>query len=292
MRLSFLGRQTMRIVIGSLVAIVAAADARADVLTVTNGNFAQYSGVTPGTSNDYFQNVNPTGWTGGGGLIFVTNQAGVNNSGLYLPVYNSPPFPTPPLSSNFVEADGNPYYENSFSYQLSGLTVGKTYTLSFFQAAGQQQGFTGDTTNQWIVGLGTGGFSVNSIGGGFDSYTLNDPTGSVAVTPLMSVPTGTYVPWEQVTVTLKADATNDLLTFLAWGDNGNTANLPPIAFLDIAGNGAAVPEPASLALIIVGMVGVWRLQAPAATFQSYRGLSSGSKPCQKWAGRDSVSSRP
>ena len=44
MRLSFLGRQFMRIVIGSLVAIVAAADARADILVVTNGDFAQYFG--------------------------------------------------------------------------------------------------------------------------------------------------------------------------------------------------------------------------------------------------------
>jgi hypothetical protein len=256
MRLSFLGRQCMRIVIGSVVAIVAAADARADNIVVTNGGFTDYSGVTPGTNNDYFQNVDPAGWTGGGGLIFITNQAGVNNSSLYLPVYNTPPFPAPPLSSNFVEADGNPIYENSFSYQLSGLTVGKTYSLSFFQAAGQQQGFVGDTTNQWIVGLGTGGFSVNSIGGGFYSYSLNDPTGSVAVSALMSVPTGTYVPWEQETVSLTADNSNDLLTFLAWGDSGNSANLPPIAFLDIAGNGAAVPEPASLALIVIGMIGV------------------------------------
>jgi hypothetical protein len=256
MRLSFLGRQCMRIVIASAVAIVAAADARAQSLTVTNGDFAQYTGsVAPGTTNDYFNNVAPTGWTGGGGLIFVTNDAGVNNPNLYLQVYG--PFPNSPLGGNFVEADGNPLYENSFSYQLSGLTVGQTYSLSFFQAAGQQTTFTGATTNQWIVGLGTSGFSVSQIGNtAFDSYALGDANGSVAVSPLMSVASESYAPWEQVTVSLKADASNDLLTFLAWGDNGNTANLPPIAFLDIAANGAAVPEPTSLALIVLGMVGV------------------------------------
>ena len=139
MRLSFLNRHCMRIVIASLVAIVAAADARADNITVTNGDFAQYSGTTPGTSGDSFTSVNPTGWSGGGGLIFVTNYAGVNNSGLYLPVYG--PFPDSPLGGNFVEADGNPNYASGFSYQLSGLTVGQTYTLSFFQAGGQQVGF-------------------------------------------------------------------------------------------------------------------------------------------------------
>ena len=240
--------------LAAVVAIVTAGSARAQVLTVTNGDFAQYSGTTPGTNGDYFQNVNPTGWTGGGGLIFVTNAAGVNNNSLYLQVYNTPTFPGPPPGGNFVEADGNPLYENSFSYQLSGLTVGTTYSLSFFQAAGQQQGFHGDTTNQWIVGLGTTGFSEYNAGGGYYGYSMADSNASIAVSPLMTVPTGTYVGWEQVTVSLKADATNDLLTFLAWGDNGNTANLPPIAFLDIAGNGAAVPEPAGLSLLAIGML--------------------------------------
>ena len=59
--------------------------------------------------------------------------------------------------------DGNPTFENSFNQVINGLTAGTTYTLSFWQAAGQQQGFSGDTTEQWKVFLaGTGGgFSVN-----------------------------------------------------------------------------------------------------------------------------------
>jgi len=264
MRLSFLGRRCMGILIGSVVAIAAAADARAQNLVVTNGDFAKYTGTTPGTSGDSFTNVKPTGWSGGGGLIFVTNYSGVNNQGLYLPVYG--PFPNSPLGGNFVEADGNPFYESGFSYLLSGLVSGQTYTLSFFQAGGQQTGFGNGlhTTEQWIVGLGTSGFSdvignggVDHYYGGNDStYSLGDPHGSVAVTPLMTTPSGGVTPWEQVTVSLKADASTDLLSFLAWGDNGNTVNLPPISFLDIAGNGAAVPEPASLALIVIGMLGV------------------------------------
>src|SRR5580700_8172447 len=55
------------------VAIVAVTGAKADpILTVTNGEFTQYSGTTPGTSGDYFTNVMPTSWSGGGNLIFVT----------------------------------------------------------------------------------------------------------------------------------------------------------------------------------------------------------------------------
>jgi hypothetical protein len=263
------------------VGLALAASGRAHgnpVLTVTNGDFHLYTGTTPGTDGDYFQNVNPTGWTGGGGLIFVTNAAGIN-SGIYLPVYGptagvpaspSNPFPAPPPGGNFVEADGNPIYENSFSYQLSGLTPGTTYSLSFFQAAGQQTPpFTGATTNQWIVGLGVTGsfFSTNDIGGGFDSYTYSDPSGSVVASPLMNVVSQGFHPWEEVTVNLTADDPNDVLTFLAWGDNGNTANLPPIAFLDIAGNGALVPVPEASGLLLwgIGMAGFaafkWRRRA-------------------------------
>ena len=270
-------RVALAVMAALVVAIFAAPGAQADpILTVTNGDFAQYTGVTPGTNNDYFTNVNPTGWTGGGNLIFVTSYTGINNPSLYLPVYGptagqtasipANPFPNSPIGGNFVEADANPDYEDSFSYQLSGLTPGQTYQLSFFVAYGEQTGFSspGGMTNQWLVGLGVPGsvFSTTSIGGGYDSYSYSDPNGSVATTPLTSVPNEGVSPWQQVTVYLTADAANDVLTFLAWGNNGSTSNVPPIAFLDIGGNGnltAATPTPpvaaGGLVLLVVVMVG-------------------------------------
>ena len=73
--------------------------------------------------------------------------------------------------------------------EITGLTPGTTYTLSFYQAGGQQQGFASGkaTTEQWIVSLGTRGLSdterrpdrsdLRPTG----SYSNADPNASIAV---------------------------------------------------------------------------------------------------------------
>ena len=43
--------------------------------------------------------------------------------------------------------------------------------------------------------------------------------------------TGTATGWNTTSVTLTANASTDVLSFLTWGDDGNTTNLPPMAFL-------------------------------------------------------------
>lgn len=68
---------------------------------------------------------------------------------------------TVPAGTNFYQADGNPTFERTIFQTVAGLTAGITYTLQFQQAAGQQVGFSGQTTEQWLVDLGTGGIGVN-----------------------------------------------------------------------------------------------------------------------------------
>ncbi len=237
---------------------------------VSNLNFVDYTGAAPKNS---FNAVDPVGWTGGSGLIYVDAPGTATSTSGGIGVYG--PFANPPIAGNFVEADGNPSFESGFQQEITGLTPGTTYTLSFYQAGGQQVGFASGlaTSEQWIVSLGTSGLTVSTHGGPVDPvygqtgrYSNADPNASIAVSQDMITPSGGVTPWEYVSVQLTADATSDLLSFLAWGDNGSTVNLPPIAFLSgVNSPDVLVPEPATLSIFGIGLaaLGLKRLRRRA-----------------------------
>jgi hypothetical protein len=228
---------------------------------VSNLNFVNYTGAAP---KNAFSAVDPVGWTGGSGLIYIDAPGSATSGNGGIPVYG--PFPNnSPVGGNFVQADGNPVFESGFNQTITGLTPGTTYTLSFYQAAGQQQGFGNGqpTTEQWIVSLGTVGLTVSTNGGPVDpiygptgSYSSGDKNASIAISQRMTTPSGGATPWEYVSVSLTADATTDLLSFLAWGDNGSTVNLPPMVFLSGVNSQnvlSSTPEPGMLSLLLVAI---------------------------------------
>src|SRR5208283_196821 len=84
---------------------------------LTNLNFTQYSGSAPKAA---FTTVDPKGWTGGSGLIFIDSQVFAQSAAgpVYLTTYANP---AGSVTGNYVEADGNPHYESGFNYKVTGL---------------------------------------------------------------------------------------------------------------------------------------------------------------------------
>ncbi len=188
---------------------------------VADGSF---EGTTLTTKGNFAGRV--AGWSGGSALTYL-DTPGTADNGAYLSVYG--PFPaTSPDGGDFVEADGDPNYNSAIFQVLSGLTVGADYRLIFDQAAGQQAGFTGPTTEQWAVSFG----------------------GVTQRSSLFSLPQGGVGAWQQQSMIFQASAATQTLSFLAVGTPNGA---PPISFLDGVSM-TAVPEPASLASMGTGLL--------------------------------------
>jgi hypothetical protein len=221
-----------------LVVLTATAGSAHAVNLVNNGSFEQ---TTCGYSCQ-INNSTLTDWTTNSGYAFLVypGQATVNlGTGIKLwPGANCPPtcFPaTSPDGGNFIAQDGA-FLNGAEMQTITGLQVGHNYNVSFWQAAGQQDPYSGATTEQWRVSLGT----------------------DTQYSQLMNNASHDFVPWQQQTLTFQANATSEVLSFYAVGTpNG----LPPFVLLDGVTLEEA-PEPGAIILATSGLLtlgsSLWR----------------------------------
>jgi hypothetical protein len=202
-----------------------------------NGNFSANGG--PGQIN---YNTSAPGWyvPGNPGYTFIYASGtadkcctygqygdnelwGLNNGGRNA-------VPAPPSGTGFFIAQDGDFQQSPIDQDISGLVVGKTYTVGFDYGYGQQSGFYGDTQQNWGVSLG-------------DS--------AVQYTPTLTNPSQGFTGWLHDSFSFVADSTTETLSFLAYG----SAPVPPFAVLaDVTFSG--VPEPTSWSMLLLGVAGL------------------------------------
>jgi len=219
-----------------IVALLFAASATSHATElVQNGDFASNAGLgqlgynTSATDwsnpspqyNFVFSSSDPTGVVNGqyGGLSLINVSA-------------------PPAGADFVGADAD-FQTGPIQQTINGLTVGNSYDLTFYWAASQQTGFTGNTTQQFQVSLG--------------SETEN--------TPIFHLPSQTFSGWMPESMTFTATSNSEVLSFLAAGN----PQVPPFTLLtdvSMESTNSPVPEPETWSLLLTGlMAGAGLLQS-------------------------------
>jgi hypothetical protein len=213
---------------------------------ITNGSFEMNGGI--GQLGD---NTTAMGWTvvpdprnsptgPTYGFIFGNSTAFAGGSpGSDGPVALFGSNPNGTAEGTFFYGEDTTFQTTMLEQNVTGLTVGKEYALTFGWAAAQQTGFTGATTDHWVAKLGS----------------------QMESTVTVTNPSHGFTGWMDATLHFTATATSELLTLdgvgtcLAGSCGETESGAPPFALIDsVALNG--VPEPSTWAMMLLGFAGL------------------------------------
>lgn len=211
---------------------------------VKNGSFeqSQFAGKSTQLTNDNF-NAGVTGsgvtdWDNAGGNTYniwwnASNATTVDAISQYPGEQQrlASSFTGPaPDGEYFMGLDGDSGVRGALSQAITGLQIGQQYKVDFSWAGIQLSNRTGATTDRLDVSLG--------------AQTLSTAT--------INVPNQGFSGWKQESFVFTATSANSTLSFLSIGTpNG----LPPMILLDGVSM-QAVPEPATLSMMGIGMLGL------------------------------------
>jgi hypothetical protein len=231
----------------ALIAVVAASPAFATVNLVTNGDFTDLTNGLGQITNWNAQSLNTNitsavGWTTSGynQVIAVadqgvTTQYGAGNFSLWDQANASNGWNGKAPAGNILALDGD-YYTGPVWQTLTGLTSGDKYVVNFNYAFAQQQSFYGPTIQSLSVYVGENIWNHSA-----SMQTAN-----------YNLPSQGFSGWSDGKLTFTANASSEVLSFLAHGN----VQVPPFALVSEVSVSSGVPEPSTWALMIVGFAGL------------------------------------
>jgi hypothetical protein len=236
----------------ALLAIAGSAHALTDL--VDNGDFTS---TTSGTYGQVGYNVTLADWTVLGtpetsytflfapGKAATTGATGYDgNVTLWGPPHNT--FTGyGPSGAGPVLAQDSDFQVEPIEQTIKNLTIGDRYTVTFDWAGAQQNVEKGATNDQYAVTLSSTGVAGTCSNGTF---------ATTRCTSVVDVKARGFSGWQTATMTFVATSRTEILSFLA---KGTISGEPSFALLDdVAMYQTGTPEPATWALMFLGVAGV------------------------------------